>query len=172
MLTMAGFGLVNTMQANQKSDSEIASRTNLNRSLDFIADEIRMAKSIGVPGSSSVPTPTCGTATGVLDLTMPNNSHIIYYAHNMSACSSNIWSTPAAIRRVAAGSDTLLVDAVVAPSAAPGCTGTSAGGDGFYACIDSSSRTATLALYGKLTDPYGKTIGTYPVSSQVSARSF
>lgn len=170
---LAGFGMVAIMQANQRSESEIARRTQLNRSLEFIADEIRMAKVVNVPTSANVPTPTCGTATGVLDLTMPNNSRVVYYVNNIGTCAKGLWSQPATIRRVSNGVDTLLVDAIAPATTPPTCnSATSTGSNGFYACIDSASKQlVTLYLYGKLSDAYGDSNATYEVSSKAFARS-
>lgn len=172
VLTLAGQGVVAMMQAENRIGSEITRRTNLNRSLEFIADEIRMAKSVSTPASGAVPTPTCGTATGVLSLTMPDNSSILYYVHNMSACSSSVWIKPAVIRRVANGSDTVLVDALTTPTTLPVCTTSRTGGSGFYACIESNSRSAQLFLYGLLTNSSGNSSGTYLSTSRITARSF
>ncbi|MBW4622965.1 MAG: prepilin-type N-terminal cleavage/methylation domain-containing protein [Cyanosarcina radialis HA8281-LM2] len=47
-----GIGLVNILQANEKTEAETASRNNLNRALDFISDDIRTASN----ASSSAPT--------------------------------------------------------------------------------------------------------------------
>lgn len=172
MVSLAGFGLVAMMQVNQKAASETARRTNLNRSLDFIADEIRMAKAVNQPASSAVPTPSCGTATGVLDLTMPDSSHVVYYLNDVSSCSS-LWAGPAAIHRVSGGNDTLLVDAIAPIVTVPTCSNaTMTGSGGFYACIDTTTNhLATLYLNGKLTDAYGNTIDSYLVSSKAVARS-
>jgi prepilin-type N-terminal cleavage/methylation domain-containing protein len=47
-----GIGLVAIIQANERTEDETASRTNLNRALDFISDDIRTASNV----SSSAPT--------------------------------------------------------------------------------------------------------------------
>jgi prepilin-type N-terminal cleavage/methylation domain-containing protein len=47
-----GIGLVNILQANERTEAETASRNNLNRALDFISDDIRTA----INASSSAPT--------------------------------------------------------------------------------------------------------------------
>lgn len=46
VLSLTGFGLVTIMQKNAKAQGETSRRTELNRALDFIADEVRMANSI------------------------------------------------------------------------------------------------------------------------------
>ncbi len=173
ILTLAGFGVVAMLQAYQRSDSETARRTNLNRALDFMSDEIRMAKAAGVPANGTLPTPACGTVTGVLDLTMPDNSHIVYYLNDISSCGNTGWQTPATVRRLAMGTDALLADAIATPTTPPTCpNGTLSGGNGLYACIDSTnSHLVSLYLNGKLTDAYGNPNGIYSVSSKVVARS-
>ncbi|MBD1913662.1 MULTISPECIES: prepilin-type N-terminal cleavage/methylation domain-containing protein [unclassified Leptolyngbya] len=177
MITLAGYGLTTMLRANQQSGSEISRRANLNRALDFMADEVRMARTITVPTSTDVPSQSCGPTTGVMTLVMPDSSRIVYYVHEINGCSGNLWTATTIRRRVVGGADTLLVDALTAPSAMPsGCTATTQtlrGTNGFYACLDSANtQLVTLFLYGRLTDARGNTTGTYPVSGQASARSF
>ncbi len=171
MLAMAGTGVVAVLRADQQSASEITRRTNLNRALEFMTDEVRMAKAIATPASGDIPTPACGTATGVLALTMPNNSRILYYVHNEASCTT-VWTKPAVIHRIVGTDDSVLVDAVMAPTTTPTCSTTLVGASGFYACIDSNQRSTMLYLYGKQSEPASSSTATYAVSSQVSARSF
>lgn len=173
MLSMAGVGLVAVLQKDKAEESETTRRTALNRALDFISEDVRMAKSIATP--VSIPSQSCGSTAGVLDLTMPDNRKVIYYVHDMSGCSV-VWAKPIAIRRVEsvngtlqASTDTILVDAIKPPTARPSCAATET--KGFYACL-SGTRSATLYLYGKLTNAYSEQSNTYEVTSQVSARSF
>jgi prepilin-type N-terminal cleavage/methylation domain-containing protein len=177
MLALAGYGISTILHANQQSESEISRRANLNRSLDFMANEIRMAKAIAAPAANAISPPTCGTATGVLDLTMPDNSHVIYYVHDITGCSQNLWTKPGTIRRLQGNSDSLLVDALMAPTTLPtGCSTAPLslrGSSGFYACLNqNNNHIVTLYLYGRLTDARGRVMGTYPVSSEISARSY
>jgi len=46
VVSAAGFGLVNIMGANSKAEAETLRRIELNRALDFMAEEVRMASSI------------------------------------------------------------------------------------------------------------------------------
>ncbi|MBD2459740.1 prepilin-type N-terminal cleavage/methylation domain-containing protein [Oscillatoria sp. FACHB-1407] len=178
MLMLTTSGIISMMRADQESESEITRRISLNQSMDFITDEIRMAKRITVPASGSIPAPSCGTATGVLTLTMPDNSLISYYVNNINACPNAVWLKPVVINRrvLTSGnvvvSDTILMDALTAPATQPACTAQLSGADGFYACIDASSRSATLYLYGRVVDALGNTAAIYPVVSQASTRSF
>ncbi len=183
---LAGFGLVAMMQAQKKASSEIAQRTNLNRALDFIADDIRMAKTVSTSVSSGeLPaTLSCGsssTITGILKLTMPNDSKVVYYLNNISnATNCASWMLkPAAVYRctVAANASqcsdagTVLVDAIMTNSNSPSCS-SSTDTSGFYASI-SNTRSVDVCIRGQMITAYGTSPTTpYTVRSQVSARAF
>src|SRR5687768_16657265 len=68
MVTLAGYGLTTMLRANQQSGSEISRRASLNRALDFMADEVRMARTITTPLSTDLPSQPCGPTTGVMTL--------------------------------------------------------------------------------------------------------
>ena len=130
-----------------------------------MADEIRMAKAIAAPAANAIPTPTCGTATGVLDLTMADDSHVIYYIQDISNCGQSLWTKPGTIRRLQGSTDSLLVDALMAPTTLPtGCSTAPLslrGASGFYACLNqNNNHLVTLYLYGKVTDTTGRITGT------------
>lgn len=187
VLSIAGAGLVTIMQANQKAERENESRVNLNRAMDFIADEVRMANRVSPVTSGSSFSGT-GT-TGVLLLTIPpttvasNNANIVYFLRD----STTTWVSPKTIIRAAPASgsfysttsaiavssgDNVLVDGITAPTSAPTCPsdivgGTLVGADGFYACIGSDRRTVQLYLYGKLSG----SLAPYQVTTRVFARS-
>ena len=55
--TISGFGLVAIMTSNSKADTRIQRRAELNRAIDFIADEVRMASIV----SDTTPEPTWGS---------------------------------------------------------------------------------------------------------------
>lgn len=181
MVGFAGQGLVTTLQVDRRTNLEVTQRTNHSRSLEFMADEIRMARNISRPDSAAIPASSCGgTSTGILNLAMPDGRSIQYYANS---CSSSAWARASVIhRREVNGSttrDSILVDALSAPATLPTCpTGTTRiGASGFYACLQNDSptannRTATLFLYGALPNSAGGTGGSYMTSSQVTARSF
>lgn len=183
VISVAGFGLVTIMGANQKAEAETERRTNLNRALDFIADDARMANNISLASSYTIssPEPSCDLttiATPVLKLTIGTGgsaNNIVYYLNNINGCSSSTWIKPGVIKRVqnvssttiAGSSGSELVDALVAPTTAlPACATTLQGTGGFYACIE-NSRTVTLYLYGK--DVNGKALP--PVRTRVFART-
>ncbi|MBE9055659.1 type II secretion system protein J [Sphaerospermopsis sp. LEGE 08334] len=152
VVTLAGTAFVALLQQNQKAKAESDRRTNLNRALDYMANEIRMAKKIESP-----------TVAGeVIKLTLPDNSTVSYSIAN----SSGVWTdtNPTAAERsqsIQRGSN-FLVDGIKAPSSGtPTCpTPTPAptpanqlvGSNGFYACIYSGGKKVDLYLYGKLSD--------------------
>lgn len=101
VVSLTGSGLVTIMQNNSKAEVETLRRTELNRSLDFIADEVRQAKSIATNASAPA---TLALAPGfdstgktpVLILTIPNVSQrVIYY----TASPASFWSGPKVIHR-------------------------------------------------------------------------
>lgn len=54
VVSLAGAGLVTMMQSNSKAETETLRRTELNRALDFIADEVRMANAITLNTSTAI----------------------------------------------------------------------------------------------------------------------
>ena len=102
VLTIAGIGIVAMLQQNRKALSESDRRANLNRALDYISNEVRMAKSVTAP---TVTLPS--GAVGVLQLTIPLYScgalssdktyTVVYYTFN----SSGLWQLPKSIKRYA-----------------------------------------------------------------------
>lgn len=180
LVSTTGFGLVTIMGANRKAEAETESRMNLNRALDYMAEDVRMANSVSSASSYTVssPEPSCDsktTATPVLRLTGGPTSDIVYYLNDIKDCSSSTWIKPGVIKRVpnvssttiAGSSGSELVDALIAPTTTlPSCATTLQGTGGFYACIE-NSRTVTLYLYGKNADSNPLP----PVSTRVFARS-
>lgn len=89
VISIAGFGLAWSVQNNKTAKSETERRVELNRALDFMADEIRQAKPIAIDASDnlSVIAPTFdddttapATKTPVLTLQIPGVSQrVIYY---------------------------------------------------------------------------------------------
>ena len=163
VMSLAGFGLVTMMDRNQKAEAQTLRRTELNRALDFIADDIRESKSASTtaPTGWSVPS----GYSSVLYLTKPDDSKVAYYIKSNPGV---IWRGPQAIyRSITSGSaGDVLVDAVKAPTTAPSCLGTSGGTSGFYVCVN-NNRVINLYLYGKLSDSSEP----YQVINTVFARS-
>ncbi|MGH2413537.1 MAG: PulJ/GspJ family protein [Microcystaceae cyanobacterium] len=176
----AGFGLVTMMQSNQTSDAKTQRRVELSRALDYIAEDIKMAKRVAAASSYTIssPSPSGAVATPVLELTIPDatgtDTKVVYYLNNINNA-SGVWLKPAVIKRVdnvtgttiAGSTGNELVDAIITTGTAPSCSGTLAGTGGFYACIAADNRTVDLYLYGKLAN----SSETFAVSSKVFARS-
>ena len=200
VVSITGFGLVTIMQRNSKEESETARRVELNRALDYIADDIRMANKVEPASSYSISpaSPTCAVPTPVLHLTIPDsptNNEIVYYFNDISNCTGNtpatksVWIKPAFIKRVqnvttttiAGSNGSELVDAITNVDITPSCptdlstvspTPVSGKVKGFYACTNSSNpRAVELHLLGNITDAYGNFIKTYEVKTRVFARS-
>ncbi|HEY9781688.1 MAG TPA: type II secretion system protein [Leptolyngbyaceae cyanobacterium] len=142
VISVAGFGLVTIMQRNGKEESENARRVELNRALDFISDDIRMASKVKVASSYTISpaSPACGSPTPVpvLHLTIPDsptNNEIVYYFNDISNCTGNtpatksLWIKPAFIKRVqnvttttiAGSNGSELVDAITNEDVTPNC---------------------------------------------------
>ena len=178
----AGFGLVSMMKVDAQSGNKTLRRVELNRAIDYISEDIRVANNISsVDGSSSLP----GSGTGVLFLTIPTDidgdpsndpDEIVYFARP----STSTWIGDNTINRaggnypnpvtLSSSDDNVLVDGLIAPAAAdlPSCDTGLQGNNGFYACISDDNRTVELYLYGKLDDPNEPY---FLVTSKVFARS-
>jgi prepilin-type N-terminal cleavage/methylation domain-containing protein len=183
VITVSGSGLISVMRADQRSESESEARMNLNRALDYIADDIRSSKGIYlVPTEISISsvTPGCATATPVIQIERPDLTRILYYVKDLSGCSASdsVWLKPGVIKRVdnfsgtsASDSDGKeLVDAIDINASLPDCTdkGSRTGAKGFYACIPTDRRNITLFMYGKLKE---SSTPNYRVTTTVFARS-
>ena len=125
-VSIVGVGLVAMLKQNAKAASESDRRANLNRALDFISNEVRMANSISVPAYTSPPEPS--GAIGKLRLTIPSDTafpnHEYYIVPTSANCSpptytsTTIWACDYIIyRRLipssgSSPSDSMLVDGV------------------------------------------------------------
>jgi len=166
VIGVAGFGLVTILDKNNKAEAETLRRTNLNRALDFIADDIRESKSVSTtlpPAWTSWTVPT--GYTGVLFLTKPGTpTQVAYYTRSSSGV---VWQGPQIIYRKDGSDDPqALVDGIATSS--PSCTGSgtaSSGTVGFKVFVD-NSRSVKICLLGKL-----RASETYSVGTTVFARS-
>jgi prepilin-type N-terminal cleavage/methylation domain-containing protein len=143
VVTLAGFGVVFLLRQNKTAASESDRRINLNRALDYIANEVRTANSISATTTSTLPT----GAIGKLRLAIPSDTafpnHEYYIISTSTNCSTNnisttLWACNNVIYRrliPASGSptDAILVDGV----------------DSFTAPV-TSSRQVVLTLVGTL----------------------
>ena len=147
VLTIAGIGIVAMLKQNSKALSESDRRANLNRVLDYISNEVRMANSISVPATYTSPPEPSG-AIGKLRLTIPSDTafpnHEYYIVPTSANCSTTytsttIWACDYIIyRRLipssgSSPSDSMLVDGV----------------NSFTASV-SSNRQVVLTLIGTL----------------------
>lgn len=168
VMTLAGSAFVTILQQNQKAEGETQARQNLNRALDYIANEVRRANNVQ-PGAA---------AGEVFQLTIPNSSPAydntlrftrrtalpsdplgtIYAGSTTStysvAASTGVWAEPndPTPRSVMQNSSNFLVNNIQAPVTAeinriratcPNPTGAATnpnfrGDNGFYACIHPS----------------------------------
>lgn len=201
VITATGFGVVAITQNDKKAKAETERRVELNRALDFIADEVRQAKPIATDASANLSTvaPDFNSSgkTPILTLQIPNiPQRVIYYIAPKATGSA--WLGPNVVYRwgpnfKADGTYNYpttppttpanwtyepLADLIVntTPILTPTCpTGTlnpSSGITGFYACIDPSGRIADIHLRGELKDAYGNFRTPLEVSSKVFARPY
>ncbi|MDV2992080.1 MAG: hypothetical protein N4J56_001734 [Chroococcidiopsis sp. SAG 2025] len=196
VVSAAGFGLAAITENNKKAKVETERRTELNRALDFISDEVRQAKKIANDVStdlSNAPDFDTTNKTPVLSLQIPGVSQrVIYYV----ASSSSPWIGPKVIYRWGPDYNSngnysnptspddwtgkALVDLVEdsTPNTNNYCsTGWGANPPvsnrkGFYTCIDPSGRIAEIHLRGKLIDAYGNSRDPLEVSSKIFPRSY
>lgn len=200
VVAVGGYGLVSIMSADRTASAQTDRRMEQNRALDFIADEVRQARSINriaapVASRPSTAIVEAGTVQSILVLELPNVSAgpVVYSVAQPK--SSSVWQGPRAIYRWGPNlanngsytdpNDTSewenkpLVDLVedAKPNPNPACTNIwfpePDTGDrrGFYACVDPAHRVAELHLLGRVTKAYGGPTTPYKVSSKVFARA-
>lgn len=97
---LTGFGVVAITSKNKEAKAESERRVELNRALDFIADEVRQAKPISTNAAANLSTVAPGfnslNKTPVLTLQIPGVSQrVIYYIES----SSSPWLGPKVISR-------------------------------------------------------------------------
>lgn len=99
VVTLAGSGVVAMLQSSNKAQSENLRRVELNRALDFINEEVRMAKSIATDASANLTTVAPdfkSSGTPILTLEIPGVSErVIYYLED----ASSPWLGPKVIYR-------------------------------------------------------------------------
>ncbi|TAE57159.1 MAG: type II secretion system protein [Nostocales cyanobacterium] len=196
VMTLAGSAFVAILEQNRKAESEIQTRQNLNRALDYIANDIRQASKIEAGSATgevfklTVPTisilnvdpapdadpPTFGTS----DPSDPNTPQNYNYGSTSTptysvATSSGVWQDPNNPTSSVMRDGSFLVNNIIAPvpreittitNNCPNTTGTFMGNNGFYACIYTGGRKADLYLYGRLSPN-----GTILVQSTVYTRA-
>lgn len=171
VVTAAGFGLVTILQANKKAEAQTERRMDLNRALDYIADDIKESSSATTEHPSGWGIPS-NTYTLVLFLTKPD-SKVAYYTRSDSGVE---WRGPQVIYRSEKQDDggqsekqddggQALVDAISdSPSACTG-SGDSMGSEGFKVFV-ANNRNVKICLKGKVSESE-----TYSVETNAFARS-
>jgi hypothetical protein len=183
VVAAAGYGVASMISTSTASNSRTERRTELNRSSDFIATEIRRGDKLRT-GSLSGVNPTgfdtsytgkvSGTVTKVLaiDPTSGSTTPIIYF---VATPTTGSWRGPRALFRwgpafnndgtyssTAPSTTTpwvseVVVDQIQSASAgtAPSCSTTLNGDFGFSTCVDSSGKSAKISQNGKISKVLG-----------------
>jgi prepilin-type N-terminal cleavage/methylation domain-containing protein len=124
VLTGVGIGMVNILSMDNNVEIESDHRMELDRTLNYIASDIRESKRISTssPVGWSIPS----GYTGVMYLTKPDNSTVAYYTRSASGTN---WRGDNLIYRATASGNTgsFLLDAVTSTSVACTGSGTSSG---------------------------------------------
>lgn len=183
----AGMGLINLLQGNKTSTVQAERRTEVNRALEFISDEVKKAKAIETNPTSVLPAGFDPTGKQVvLALDLPNlgqvnpNDRVIYYVAPKPN-NDTTWLGPNVIYRYgppisdqgdytngAWGSARPLVDRIDDQTISPSsCTGTAISAKGFAACVNSNKKIAQLYISGTYTGSNEK----YQANTQVYARA-
>lgn len=163
----ATFGITEMIRRNDILQQRSQQRTELDRAINYIADEIKQANDVQIVQSGST---FPGSGTGVLWLTIPTdtaNPQRVYFIRP----STDNWVKPYTINRssgtisnpaTVTSGDNVLVDGITKPSDTQlagiqelcdtnGDKKTDLQGDnGFYACINETTNTVNLYLYGRL----------------------
>ncbi len=154
VVTLAGFGLVQVLKANEQNTVEAERQAELNRALSFITDEIKTATSVSISGI-----PARKNYLGVFKLTKVEGGiekEFAYYTAPKSA--SDIWRGPRTVYRqqikppLVGPSTYALVDAI--SNSVPDCTGNGNSpptNKGLKVFIQNNSYVK-LCLVGQLSD--------------------
>lgn len=170
VIGITGSGLVIITEKNQKAEAETLRRTELNRTLDFISDDIRQSNlaSTSIPSGWTWTDPLCYSP--ILYLNKPNGTpggtQIAYYTRSKT-CGGNtvLWRGPQIIYRSTTTNDagSILVDSIAA--------------GGFTVSVPATnSQLVTLSLQGQTcipptTDNTCASPETFTVSAQAFARA-
>lgn len=178
VVAIGGFGLVSIFRSSQVANAQNERRVELNRSLDFMATEVRHADRILLDADNEPAPPGFNTALPsgaepVLMLKMPAFTNVqqsvVYYT---APSPNNLWLGPQVVYRwgpkhngdgtyadpsdLANWSHEPLIDSIQANSTSPSCPDTNwtANGNlGFGACVDSTGKMAKLFHAGVYDTP-------------------
>lgn len=191
----AGWGIVNIVGANQTASAQTESRMELNRALDFMAEEVRQASTVNnvsapVASKPSSSIAMTGTVQSILVLQIPGVAEPVVY--HILEPKDSAWLGPRVLYRWGPNlkddgtysdpdnslnwQNRLLVDRITDQTKKDSCGGWTPSpnlGDrkGFYACVDSKRKIAALYLLGNLPNVDNKLIEPQ-VTSKVFARAF
>ena len=196
-----GYGLTNLLRGNKTATAQTNKRTEINRAMEFISDEIKRADTIDVDPATAfaaVPNPPSG-AQPVLALKIPGVknagvvSPIIYFVSSPRDADTSVWKGPKVIYRFGpplgtAGEYTNgawalepLVDGISEDTATVTCdddetASPSNGALGFYACIlpttDDPAKGETAKIFAiGKLDDSNEYSENYQADTQVFARA-
>ncbi len=165
VITVAGFGLVAILQANKKAEAATERRIELNRAIDYIANDIKESSSASTVRPSGWGVPSGSTYSPVLFLTKPNEPGVGYYIRSASGVE---WLGPQVIYRSEKPDfgGKAFVDAI-SDGPPPNCTGSgdTMGSKGFKVFV-ANNRKVKICLRGKVSDSE-----TYSVETTAFVRS-
>ncbi len=191
----AGFGLVSTMQAIITGKTQVERRNEVNRGLDFISDEVRLATKIKTDPSTAFNEAKADgkltfnpplDAEPVLALNIPGvGDEVLYYVS--SPATSNRWIGPRVIYRFgppldsngqytnkdkpsAWGAEPLIDRVDDNPISLLSCTDGKIEAKGFAACVNNNEKMAQLYMNGKF-NPDPDDIEVYKATTNVFARA-
>ncbi|WP_299493107.1 prepilin-type cleavage/methylation domain-containing protein [Acaryochloris sp. IP29b_bin.137] len=155
VITLAGFGLVRVLKANEQNTVEAERQSELNRALDFMTDDIKTATSVSVDDI-----PSRSGYLGVFKLTKvegegATKKEVEFAYYTAPKSESDIWRGPRTVYRqqVSPAEDAYaLVDAVADIN--PSCTGSGdrpANSEGLKVFVQDKSYVK-LCLVGQLND--------------------
>ena len=199
IIGVAGTGLINILRSNKNITVEANKRAEVNRGLEFISDEIRRAETIEVDPSSDFTAAKNesgwtfnpdSNAEAVLSLNIPKvDEPVLYYLSPPP--SSGIWKGQVIYRfgppldsdgsytnanNPAAWRAEPLMDGIsagiITASCDTGFTASPPSPKGFYACVESTGKTAQIFAVGVFDDNNSYTTDkNYEASTQVAARA-
>jgi type II secretory pathway pseudopilin PulG len=197
VVSIGGWGIAAILTASKTNESQNERRGELNRSLEFMATEVRQSTHINSvasdpsdfsPPSSEV---TSGTVQTVLRLSIQGLPTPVLYYVATPAASNLTWRGPKVIYRWGPDFDAdggyinasnpsawmhkPLIDAIDDQTATVTCPTSwtlspASGAAGFYACIDDKNRIAQIFNNGRITKVLGER-QSYLASAQVFTRS-
>jgi hypothetical protein len=196
VVSISGAGIAAMVDASTTANAKSERRVEMNRSLDFIATEVRGADSI-VNNVATATTPAAfspdstqvdtSTVQKVLMLNVPGtsgNTPVIYY---IAKPTDGNWKGPMVIYRwgpafdedgnysnaatVSDWTSEPLIDKIASTGSTPTCnTGSRVNGTaGFYACVDAAGKSAAIFQSGVIKKTLGRN-NSYGVAMNVGTR--